>query len=125
MDIPSCPDKDLERTEDSSLLAELDKETPGRGPCVEVEQGQDHTQSRHHQVLHPLRCDVLRPLQVGLDVLHEVHGLLLQVGVLGQVVADGVESRVGQRVLYGIRPGILYKLLYIHILLLYNNKHED
>ena len=25
----NCPDKDVERTEDSSLLAELDKEKPG------------------------------------------------------------------------------------------------
>ena len=41
----------------------------------------------------------LGALQVRLHLLHEVQRLLLEVGVVRQVVADSVEGGVGQRVL--------------------------
>ena len=89
---------------DSFLFAELEKETPGCCPGVDIEERQEDTQSRQPQLLQPLHRHLLGALQVGLHLLHEVQRLLLQVGVVGQVVAHCVEGRVGQGVAEVVGP---------------------
>ena len=88
----------------SFLLAELDKETPGRRPGVDIEEREEDTEARHPQLLQPLHRHLLGALQVRLHLLHEVQRLLLEVGVVRQVVAHSVEGGVGQRVLQVVGP---------------------
>lgn len=95
----------------SVLLAELDKETPGCCPGVDIEERQENTQPGHPQLLQPLHRHLLGALQVRLHLLHEVQRLLLEVGVVRQVVAHSVEGGVGQRVTEVVGPANTSRVL--------------